>query len=145
MDLTNFPYQPPFIVLIDNIYFLPIPWRKFILDSCRFQVPPSTNIHLNNSFDELDDTVLLYLEDSNKRPFTYHADKTTMRNLLEMVSGYYSYSILSYFARAERSAHVDEMQALKHQSLVKEFTAAVDSRIPSQTLVYSGSFITDDF
>jgi hypothetical protein len=61
MDLTGLPF-PPHIVIIDNIYFLPMAWRKLILDSCRIQAPISTNNHLLSEYEKLEPYTSIYVE-----------------------------------------------------------------------------------
>jgi hypothetical protein len=62
MDLTGLPF-PPHIVIIDNIYFLPMAWRKLILDSCRIQAPISTNNHLLSEYEKLEPYTSIYVEE----------------------------------------------------------------------------------
>jgi hypothetical protein len=50
--------ETPLITLIDNIYFFPVMWRKFTVESCRIQKPIESNTHLLAQFDELVETTI---------------------------------------------------------------------------------------
>lgn len=59
---VDIPTHSPLIVLIDNIYFLPLNFRKFILTVCRVQKQISSNLYLSAECAGLPDTVALQVE-----------------------------------------------------------------------------------
>jgi len=73
--------ETPLITLIDNIYFFPISWRKFIVDTCRIQKSTDSNCHLLASFDELVETTIspILLSNVINRGMTYFLRITIRR------------------------------------------------------------------
>jgi hypothetical protein len=127
---------PPLLVLISWIYYLPLTWRKLVVDVCRIQVQPSQNHHLQNALFGLDPPVVFTPEDIG-----YSLTIDEFDGLLGRVI--YSpllLSFLSYFARAETSHHLEDFQKQKQTSLDKELFAALESKSHHQVLDYSSLF-----
>jgi len=58
------PFVTPLVCLVDNIFFFPILWRKFILNTCRIQKDPKTNQALRAMLSDLEPKRLLYPVDT---------------------------------------------------------------------------------
>jgi len=56
-SLTN-EHITPLQRLVDNIYYFPVSWRKFIVEFCRIQKPIKGNAHLTSMLLDLVDTTL---------------------------------------------------------------------------------------
>jgi len=53
-------HTTPLVVLLDNIFFLPVTWRKFIIDACRIQAPVRSNRHLEQRANVVTPTALCF-------------------------------------------------------------------------------------
>lgn len=134
------PDRTPLVVLVDNVYFFPITWRKLIIDFCRIQ-RSSQNRTLALGIDVIEPRqILLPLDGSNTNPANiYQASIDELIPLLDTISSFpMACSLLSYFARAERTYHIDDFLNLRAAQIDKEMHAATDSRIIDQVLIYSG-------
>lgn len=130
----------PLFTLIDNIYFLPLTWRKFIIDLCRIQRAVDSNNHLTASFNDLVETTTSYVTFRNNpnKVFVYTSDKDTLSSFLDHLLGSpTSFSLLSYFARAERTIHVDDFADARDSALTKEMNAATAAHSIPQRLDYA--------
>lgn len=127
-------YDTPLLVLIDHVYFLPISWRKYILNFCRMQQSPISNDHLKMEWQTLRPSILVVC-DEVYRGYTYNI--TDINNFLDAIC--YSpiaCSLLSYFVRAEGTYHKEDFLAEKTKSFDKEFLAATDATVRGQQLNY---------
>lgn len=115
------------------IWFLPLSWRKLIIDVCRIRVQPSQNDRLSSILGGLE--LCVYAVDVHPVQILYKHD---LDNLLgRLIYSPLLLSMLSYFARAEQTFYKDDFLEQRNVSLEKEFQAALVSHNPQQTLNYS--------
>jgi hypothetical protein len=72
---------PPLIALIDNVYFFPLTWRKFIVDTCRIQQDPFSNAHLLHSYNQLVETTRVDIPYPNSRIHSFYSYIETKDNM----------------------------------------------------------------
>jgi len=77
------------------------------------------------------------ISDGTSYSISYSRDDLSVL-LDSLIGGIGTFSVLSYFARAERSIYVDDLHLLRDESLDKEFIAATTTRTIDQVLDYRG-------
>jgi hypothetical protein len=128
----------PIIILISWIYFLPISYRKALLDACRIQAPVWMNPTLSHSFASLPPYVSISHPDFvdgvglviTPHDISFQFDKILHFPIL--------CSLLSYFVRAEGTIFKREFEEQKTISLDKELAAAMWYESGVQVLDYTG-------
>jgi hypothetical protein len=113
----------PLLTIVDQIVFLPIAWRKFILDACRIQAPINQNNHLLASFNQLNPRYA-------SRSTPSGASTISIDDLVPFIdiatSSPISSSYLSYFVRSETTSRIEEFRLQLSLSLHKEVAAATE-------------------
>jgi len=125
----------PLVVMIAMIYYLPLAWRKLILDACRIQAPILQNRFLSIGYYALSTRYinLPLLDNTN----LIELDVEHVFTIVDCITPYpILSSMLSYFVRAECSYHIKEFQDQKLISFDKEICAAIDYSQDDQILEY---------
>lgn len=131
LDLYN--CSSPLIALISWIFYLPISWRKLVLDTCRVQVQPSQNNHLRESYESLEPCIYAHDVEPVRVLYKHELDILLGRVLYSPLY----LSLLSYCVKAEKTYFREEFLNEKHKSLDKEFGAAILSQSFQQNLDYT--------
>lgn len=138
------PDLSPLICLIDNIYFFPLSWRKFIISTCRLQKQILSNKHLSLEYACLEPHDIhmdIMRKDIDSISIPYSCDKAQLLLFLDMITpSTIACSLLSYIARAESSHFFDDFSLQKELAYQKEVNAASNSSPPEQRLKYTGLF-----
>jgi hypothetical protein len=131
----------PLVALCDNVYFFPLSWRKFILDTCRIQAPIHTNKHIQQLSADVSPKELLFSFGTQPNTQIYQASFDDVLSLLDpIMPSPLACSILSFLVRAETAYDVEEFQEQRTISFQKEFDAAVNALTINQVLDYRGIF-----
>lgn len=111
----------PLVSLLRMLHHFPFNWRKWLLNICRIQENPFENHHIHHT--TVSPPVITFQIDNNQ-PCTI-----TPADVSELVENFYesplSLCILSYFVRAESTAHPDEFLEQRDQRIYKEVGAAI--------------------
>jgi len=130
--------ESPLLIIIDNIYYFPMDWRKLMLDFCRIQVPVFQNAHLSASFYAISRPEIDIVLRSGD---VLQLELASFCSLLEDIAFCpILCSLLSYFVRAEQTHWTEEFLSQKGKSLDKEVGAALEYRTFNQILDYSAIF-----
>jgi len=86
--------------VLETIYYLPLSWRKWILDGCRIQESMYQNQHLLSSSSKLTPNIIAIPSIAKGRVDTW-SPHDTMDYFEHMYDSPLVCSILSYFCRAE--------------------------------------------
>jgi hypothetical protein len=87
LDFTS-SHAPPLFTLIDNVYFFPLSWRRFIIEFCRIQKRVSSNEHLRTSFSEMEETSTSVIAIPGRRDqYIINYDRDTLSLFLDLLVG----------------------------------------------------------
>lgn len=129
--------RTPLEQVLSLIHFIPMTWRKWLLDLSRIQADPFVNHHLHTSLQQVAPELVVIPLRSGQWVLTIH-------ELASIASNFYDSaiccSILSYFVRAESTAFVDEFLEVKEETLNKEIKAALHFQPIGQQLNYYSLF-----
>jgi len=133
-DPNNYNAEP-LILLLRMLHHMPISWRKWILDVCRIQADPYRNRHLSPT--KVDPPFCSITLGRSKLPKIV-SPMEVADLLVNIIPSSLSLSFLSYFVRAESTAHESQFAAMIDQRLQAEIGQALryDSTITQQRVNY---------
>jgi len=130
----------PLLRLLLVIYYLPIPWRKWIIALCRVQQDPYVNAYLLQEFRSIEKqhSILTLGQDT---------DIVTLAYIRDLCRNFYSspteLSLVSYVCRAEKFADLSSALKIEEETLLKELHAALYFRPHTGQLNYEALFESD--
>lgn len=128
--------------LLQIIHFLPMTWRKWILNACRIQSSMLSNIHLSQQLHQLDPPVAPVPSRYGQTILWHPSDIATYFE--HVYDSPLNCSILSYFVRAESTAHPDQFRIEVDIAFNKEIMAALHYKSPAQEFNYAAIFGGED-
>lgn len=122
----NFDNFTPLRRLLAVIYYLPMDWRKPILDACRIQRPITENKHLSSSYYAIKNSAYRVAIPRKRGSDIY--ETFYISDVDEAFKNFYDNPLLcscpSYFVRAEGSIFLDQFLQVKDDTSLKEISAS---------------------
>lgn len=147
-DQRQFDTLTPIRRAVSVIFYIPLSWRKLLLDACRIQRPILQNQHLSDSFHNI--KIYGACVAIPRRGQSSTSERTVdfyLSDLAQLFDHIYDNPflccILSYFVRAESTYFRSEFLSLLDESAIKEISASQQGDVTMQ-LNYRPLFTQDE-